>query len=69
MSFIGGIVFAAPGAVMIMGMVSREENGRIAAAGPITNMVIAVIFLLVSLLLAPFIQNLWLSLANHVSYI
>jgi len=44
MAWIGGIVFAAPGAVMISGLVSREENGRIAAAGPITNLILAAVF-------------------------
>lgn len=39
-----GFVFAAPGAVMIAGMVTPEENGRIAAAGPITNIVLALVF-------------------------
>lgn len=48
MAWMAGIVFAAPGAVMISGLVSREENGRIAAAGPITNLVLAGLFLVVS---------------------
>lgn len=38
------VVFAAPGAVMISGLVTLEENGKIAAAGPITNMILAVMF-------------------------
>ncbi|PIZ44702.1 hypothetical protein CO180_03760 [candidate division WWE3 bacterium CG_4_9_14_3_um_filter_41_6] len=38
------VVFAAPGAVMISGLVTLEENGKIAAAGPITNLFLAVIF-------------------------
>ena len=39
-----GIVFAAPGAVQIWGRPSREESGRISAAGPATNIIISVIF-------------------------
>jgi Zn-dependent protease len=39
-----GIVFAAPGAVQIFGRPTREEGGKLAAAGPATNMVIGLIF-------------------------
>lgn len=46
MSFVG-FVFAAPGAVMISGIVTRDENGKIAAAGPLVNIVIAVVAFLV----------------------
>jgi Zn-dependent protease len=42
-----GIVFAAPGAVQIFGRPSREEMGKIAAAGPLTNILICVLFLLI----------------------
>jgi len=61
MSLIGGIVFAAPGAVMISGLVSKEENGRIAAAGPITNIILAGGFLLVSYFLSGMFVSPWLS--------
>ncbi len=41
-----GIVFAAPGATYIMGAgISKRENGIISLAGPLTNVVIALIFL------------------------
>jgi Zn-dependent protease len=41
-----GIVFAAPGATYIMGNgISKKENGIISLAGPLTNVVIAVLFL------------------------
>ncbi|BDZ69510.1 site-2 protease family protein [Methanobacterium petrolearium] len=40
-----GFVFAAPGAVYIYGQdISREENGKISIAGPLTNMAMAIIF-------------------------
>jgi len=42
---IAGIVFAAPGAVQIFGRPNREESGKLAAAGPTTNIVIGLIFL------------------------
>ena len=35
-----GIVFMAPGAVMVAGNISREQNGKIALAGPISNLIL-----------------------------
>ncbi|MGB9636215.1 MAG: hypothetical protein ACPL1Y_03065 [Thermoplasmata archaeon] len=46
-----GFVFAAPGAVVIAGYLSRRENGIISAAGPFTNLMIAVILLPATFLL------------------
>ena len=37
LAFIIGILFMAPGAVMVAGLVSRRQNGHIAVAGPLTN--------------------------------
>jgi Zn-dependent protease len=40
-----GVVFAAPGATMIYGSgVSREQNGKISAAGPVTNLILCIPF-------------------------
>lgn len=39
-----GIIFAAPGAVIIGGPITVEENGKISAAGPVTNLSIGAIF-------------------------
>lgn len=40
-----GFVFAAPGAVYIHGQyISKEENGKISIAGPLTNIALAIIF-------------------------
>jgi Zn-dependent protease len=47
-----GIVFAAPGAVYIAGPLSREQNGRVSLAGPLTNFVIGLAF-----------TGVWLALA------
>lgn len=47
LSFIG-FVFAAPGAVMIFGMPSREESGKISMAGPMANIFVAIIFMLLA---------------------
>ena len=50
MSFLG-FIFAAPGAVMINGYyMTREKNGKISAAGPLVNLVLAIFFILLSLL-------------------
>ncbi|MEA2053887.1 MAG: hypothetical protein U9O96_02040 [Candidatus Thermoplasmatota archaeon] len=44
-----GIVFAAPGAVQIWGSPNREESGKISAAGPLTNILLSILFILVGL--------------------
>lgn len=41
-----GFIFGAPGATWISGTVTREQNGRISAAGPVTNIVLGTAFLL-----------------------
>ena len=42
-----GILFAAPGAVMIYGgNIGRRENGRISLSGPLSNLVLCAAFLL-----------------------
>ena len=35
-----GIVFMAPGAVMVAGNITREQNGKIALVGPISNLIL-----------------------------
>ena len=45
MSALLGWLLAAPGAVMVSGRVTDRQNGIIAAVGPITNIVIALVFL------------------------
>lgn len=42
-----GFLFAAPGAVMIYGMPSREESGKISMAGPMANIGVAILFLII----------------------
>ena len=44
MSF-GGIIFAAPGAVMIQGYLTKEKNGKISIAGPAINIILSLLFL------------------------
>ncbi|MEA1908463.1 MAG: peptidase M50 [Euryarchaeota archaeon] len=49
LAYLWGVLLAAPGAVYISGSyITGEQNGRIAAAGPITNVFLATIFLLIS---------------------
>ncbi len=77
MSFFGFII-AAPGAVMISGHVSRTKNGRISAAGPIVNLILALIFLMLTFINLPnlfkqaayygFLINSWLALFNMIPF-
>ena len=58
-----GFVFAAPGAVYIYGDgISLKENGIISIAGPLTNIVLAVIFFMGTIIFAP--NTYFASLAN-----
>ena len=38
LAFFLGVLFMAPGAVMVAGLVTRKQNGHIAVAGPLTNL-------------------------------
>ncbi|MGP3666835.1 MAG: site-2 protease family protein [Candidatus Bathyarchaeota archaeon] len=79
----GGIIFAAPGAVYIIPKyiwsleVDKKGNGLIALAGPLTNLLLAFIFLLVYqefagvvgiLGLIGFRINLWLAAFNLIPF-
>src|SRR3989344_5491657 len=77
MSFFG-FVFAATGAVMIAGPVGVRRNGKISAAGPLVNLILAPLFLLV-MYFAPsglwavigfygFMINSWLALFNMIPF-
>ncbi len=71
-----GFLFAAPGAVMIQGLITRKENGIISIAGPATNYILAATFLGLSLAIPPlsFIfmiglqVNIWLGLFNMIPF-
>jgi Zn-dependent protease len=53
-AFILGFVFVAPGAVYIHGeYISREQNGKISIAGPLVNIALALLFLV----LTPFVTK------------
>lgn len=72
---ITGFIFAAPGAVVISGLVGVEENGKIAAAGPLTNIVLALAFWFLasfgfypSILMYGFQINAWLAFFNLLPF-
>ncbi len=48
-----GFIIAAPGAVQIFGRITKERNGKISLAGPMTNLVLALVFLVLILVLSP----------------
>jgi len=72
-----GFIFAAPGAVMIRGHLTRKQNGLVSAAGPGMNIVISILFLLLTLTSVGiwqvigrygFIINAWLALFNMIPF-
>ena len=72
LALIVGFLFAAPGAVMISGNITRKENGIISAAGPLVNYALALIFMGLSVYV-PALQlgfwiNLWLGLFNMIPF-
>lgn len=46
-----GFIFAAPGAVYIMGNINKRQNGIVSLAGPLTNIAFGLLFLLAHFLL------------------
>ncbi|MDD1723755.1 MAG: peptidase M50 [Methanospirillum sp.] len=65
MAALVGIVFAAPGATVIYGnAISREENGKISLAGPLSNLVLIIPFALLML----FAQNVDISILFLVGF-
>ena len=70
-----GFIFAAPGAVLISGHINNRKNGLISAAGPLTNIVLALFFLNFSLFSNSMLNsignygttiNAWLALFNMI---
>ena len=78
MALFAPFIFAAPGAVMISGKVSKEKNGKISAAGPAVNLILGLLFLAAILLGASgmikqiamygFMINSWLALFNMIPF-
>lgn len=48
-----GFIIAAPGAVYIRGNITKEKNGKISLAGPVTNLILGVLFLILLFVLSP----------------
>ncbi|MBI4149836.1 hypothetical protein HY488_00370 [Candidatus Woesearchaeota archaeon] len=73
MSFFG-FIFAAPGAVMIAGHVTREKNGRISAAGPIVNIILAIMFFAAYAIMPTLVFkygaliNSWIAIFNMIPF-
>jgi len=71
-----GFIFAAPGATYISGInITKEENGKISLAGPLTNVAVALVFVPLFLFGSDFVQtlgffgvyiNLFLALFNMI---
>ncbi|MBN1543894.1 metalloprotease [Candidatus Woesearchaeota archaeon] len=72
-----GFIFAAPGAVMIRGQLTRRQNGTISAAGPGMNILVSLLFLPLAFSgmgiwqaigRYGFIINAWLALFNMIPF-
>ncbi|MFC7072423.1 metalloprotease [Halovenus rubra] len=57
-SGIAGFLFAAPGAVHHRGHITLRENGLVAVAGPVTNLLLAAVFVIPFLVGSGFIAEL-----------
>ncbi len=74
---ISGVVFAAPGAVYISGYyLTKKENGKISLAGPLANLILAMLFftmlhsrgLLKTIAASGLIVNTWLAAFNLIPF-
>jgi Zn-dependent protease len=70
-----GFIFVAPGAVYIYGKdISVRENGIISIAGPLTNILVGFIFLLLNILIPNilftlgFTINMWIAFFNLIPF-
>ncbi|MGV8140953.1 MAG: hypothetical protein ACP5NW_00775 [Candidatus Woesearchaeota archaeon] len=72
-----GVVFIAPGAVMIFGHINQRQNGIISMAGPLTNIILAIILLpftfmnfsswiINEIIASGYLINAWLALFNMI---
>ncbi len=55
---LAGLLFAAPGAVYHRGRITVRQNGLVSVAGPVTNLLLAVVFLVPFLLAGGFVQEI-----------
>jgi Zn-dependent protease len=64
-----GFLFAAPGAVWHTGVLTKRQVGLIAAAGPITNMVLALLFAAALIALGPGAQDTLLASGLRMGFL
>lgn len=64
----------SPGAVMVSGFVDKEKNGKISIAGPLTNIILSIVFLLLTFLfysqlfVIGFMINSWIAFFNLLPF-
>jgi Zn-dependent protease len=74
-----GVVFIAPGAVMIFGNIDYKQNGKISMAGPLTNIILAILMLpllfikfqngiITDIITSGYLINAWLALFNMIPF-
>jgi Zn-dependent protease len=61
-----GFIFGAPGATYIAGMVTPEQNGKISAAGPVTNIILGLGFFGLLLVVVPFAETYFLGFLAYI---
>ena len=63
-----GFIFGAPGATYIAGMVTPEQNGKISAAGPVTNILLGLGFFGLLVLVAPMAETVFLGFLAYILF-
>lgn len=63
-----GFLFGAPGATYIQGMVTPEQNGKISAAGPLTNIVLGLGFFGLLILLEPAAETIYVAFLAYLLF-
>ena len=63
-----GFLFIAPGAVVIKGIVTKKRNGIISLAGPLANIILAIVFIIISLFINNSFFSMILSYGVRINY-
>ncbi len=63
-----GFIFIAPGAVILQGIVTKKRNGLISLAGPVSNIILAIMFLAGSLIAASPLLAMVFSYGFRINY-
>ncbi len=66
----------SPGAVMISGFIDKESTGKISVAGPLTNIILSTVFLMIASLIPQYATvfmysaafNAWIALFNLIPF-